>query len=234
MKTIYTIPAPDSQNATIEVYGDPDNAWYEWRIIDGGRIVQDTSSEGRQYGQAEIALRDALMVASGLKDGYTIEAGNRQLAAEAASLEEGYAAKARGVKFGPRPTLTPAQIEHARELIEGGRTVKEAASLLGVHRSTLYRALARGEEVTRAEARRRGAFAEDALSEADALAAVDGERQEEGPAFLDDEDPADALPPPPYRTQSLPQILAALTDDELARWPGEMADQEQERRIAAK
>ena len=73
MKTIYTIPAPDSQNATIEVYGDPDNAWYEWRIIDGGRIVQDTSSEGRQYGQAEIALRDALMVASGLKDGYTIK-----------------------------------------------------------------------------------------------------------------------------------------------------------------
>ena len=38
------------------------------------------------------------------------------------------AAKARGVKFGPRPTLTPAQIEHARELIQGGRTVKEAAS----------------------------------------------------------------------------------------------------------
>ena len=29
------------------------------------------------------------------------------------------AAKARGVKFGPRPTLTPAQIEHALELIQG-------------------------------------------------------------------------------------------------------------------
>ncbi|MDD3433280.1 MAG: recombinase family protein [Tepidiphilus sp.] len=144
------------------------------------------------------------------------------------------AAKARGVKFGPRPTLTPAQIEHARELIQGGRTVKEAASLLSVHRSTLYRALARGQEVTKAEARRRGAFAEDALSEADALAAIDEERQEESPAFLDDEDPADALPPPPYRTQSLPQILAALTDDELARWPDEMADQERERRISAK
>jgi len=58
------------------------------------------------------------------------------------------AAKARGVKFGPRPTLTPAQIEHARELIDrDGRTVKEAAELLAVHRSTLYRALARGEEV---------------------------------------------------------------------------------------
>ena len=38
--------------------------------------------------------------------------------------------------------------------------------------------------------------------------------------------PAADLPPPPYRTQSLPQILAALPDDELASWPGELADQE--------
>ena len=54
------------------------------------------------------------------------------------------AAKARGVKFGPRPTLTAAQIEHERHLIDqDGRTVKEAASLLGVHRSTLYRTLDR-------------------------------------------------------------------------------------------
>ena len=74
MKTLYRIPAPDSRPAEIEVYGEPENAWYEWRIIDGGRIVQDTGTEGyaafqgRQYGQAEIALRDALMVASGLAD----------------------------------------------------------------------------------------------------------------------------------------------------------------------
>lgn len=74
MKTIYTIPAPDSLGAMIEVYGEPENAWYEWRILDGGHIVQDTGKEGhaafegRQYGQAEIALRDALMVASGLPD----------------------------------------------------------------------------------------------------------------------------------------------------------------------
>jgi Cu2+-containing amine oxidase len=79
MKTIYTIPAPDSMSATIEVYGDPDNAWYKRRILEGGRTVQDTGKEGhsvfqgRQYGQAEIALRDALMVASGMEDGYTLD-----------------------------------------------------------------------------------------------------------------------------------------------------------------
>lgn len=51
------------------------------------------------------------------------------------------AAKAKGVKFGPPPALTPEQIAHARVLVEQeGRTVKEAASLLGVHRSTVYRA----------------------------------------------------------------------------------------------
>lgn len=57
--------------------------------------------------------------------------------------------------------------------------MKEAAALLGVHRSTLYRALERSEEVTPTEARRRGAFREDALTEADALAAAENERQEE-------------------------------------------------------
>jgi hypothetical protein len=72
--TIYTIPAPNSGGATIEVYGEPENAWYEWRILEGGEALKDTGQEGhpgfrgRQYGQAEIALRDALMVASGLAD----------------------------------------------------------------------------------------------------------------------------------------------------------------------
>ena len=63
--------------------------------------MQDTGKEGhsifqgRRYGQAEIALRDALMAASGMEDGYTLEAEQRQLANEATSLEEGYAAKAK-------------------------------------------------------------------------------------------------------------------------------------------
>lgn len=52
------------------------------------------------------------------------------------------AAKARGVKFGPRPILTADQVNHARHLVNrDGHTVKQAAALLGVHRSTLYRAL---------------------------------------------------------------------------------------------
>lgn len=78
--TLYKIPAPlCSGDRTVEVYGEPANAWYEWRIIDGGRIVQDTGTEaagafqGRQYGQAEVALRDALMVSSGLDDPYVME-----------------------------------------------------------------------------------------------------------------------------------------------------------------
>lgn len=57
------------------------------------------------------------------------------------------AAKARGVQFGPRPTLSRAQRTHARALIDKeGKTVKEVAALLGVHRSTIYRALERQEE----------------------------------------------------------------------------------------
>nr|WP_248448082.1 recombinase family protein [Sinorhizobium meliloti] len=53
------------------------------------------------------------------------------------------AAKARGVRFGPSPALSAAQIENARKLIKDEeKTVAEVARLLGVHRATLYRALA--------------------------------------------------------------------------------------------
>jgi DNA invertase Pin-like site-specific DNA recombinase len=54
------------------------------------------------------------------------------------------AAKARGVRFGPTPTLDAKRIVHARQLIEqDGKPVAEVARLLGVHRATLYRALER-------------------------------------------------------------------------------------------
>ncbi len=52
------------------------------------------------------------------------------------------AAKARGVRFGPPPSLTSEQITHAKQLIDQeGKPVAMVARLLGVHRSTLYRAL---------------------------------------------------------------------------------------------
>lgn len=61
-ETIYKIPAPYSNEQQIEVYGDPENGWYEFRIVDkNGTIRHETN---QQYGQAEIALRDALIYAS--------------------------------------------------------------------------------------------------------------------------------------------------------------------------
>ena len=52
------------------------------------------------------------------------------------------AAMARGVRFGPRPSLSAEQITHARQLVEqDNRPVAEVAKLLGVHRATLYRVL---------------------------------------------------------------------------------------------
>ncbi|AEF21524.1 recombinase family protein [Pseudomonas fulva] len=54
------------------------------------------------------------------------------------------AAKARGVKFGAKPTLTNEQIDEAKRLIgQEGQSVEQAAKALNVHRSTLYRALRR-------------------------------------------------------------------------------------------
>lgn len=53
------------------------------------------------------------------------------------------AAQRRGVKFGRKPALTPAQIAHARELIEAGKRVDDVAALLKVGRSSVYRALLR-------------------------------------------------------------------------------------------
>ena len=57
------------------------------------------------------------------------------------------AAKARGVKFGAKPTLTSEQIDEAKRLIDQeGQSVEQAAKALNVHRSTLYRALRRIEK----------------------------------------------------------------------------------------
>lgn len=42
----------------IEVYGEPDMGWYEWRILERGAVIHDTRDAG--YGSPAIALRDAL------------------------------------------------------------------------------------------------------------------------------------------------------------------------------
>lgn len=51
------------------------------------------------------------------------------------------AARRRGVKFGAKPKLSAAQVDHARQLIEHGKKAPEVAALLNVSRTTLWRAL---------------------------------------------------------------------------------------------
>ena len=51
------------------------------------------------------------------------------------------AARKRGVKFGAKPKLSAAQVDHARQLIDGNKSPGEVAALLNVSRTTLWRAL---------------------------------------------------------------------------------------------
>jgi hypothetical protein len=61
---IYRINYPYSPTARIEVYGEGDMGWYEWRVLDKGAVLRDTGRDnngsGIGYGSPEIALRDAL------------------------------------------------------------------------------------------------------------------------------------------------------------------------------
>lgn len=60
MTVIYTIPVPFQGDDLIEVYGQPDMGWYEWRVITpNGKILHDSKNMG--YGSPGIALRDALI-----------------------------------------------------------------------------------------------------------------------------------------------------------------------------
>ena len=54
------------------------------------------------------------------------------------------AAKARGVRFGRPPKLTPDQITLGERLVGEGTSVREAAKRLKCHHATLYRALSLG------------------------------------------------------------------------------------------
>ena len=51
------------------------------------------------------------------------------------------AAKAKGVRFGRPPALSPEQIALARQLIEEGQKPRAVAQILKVHPATLYRAI---------------------------------------------------------------------------------------------
>jgi DNA invertase Pin-like site-specific DNA recombinase len=83
------------------------------------------------------AGRMVLTIFAGIADFERSLIGERTSAGRAAAL-------ARGVRFGPRPSLSAEQIVHARRLVEEkGRPVTEVARILNVHRATLYRALAR-------------------------------------------------------------------------------------------
>ena len=73
--TTHIVKFPHDSEKLIEVYGEIESADYEWlfKTIDNV-IIKDTINDGeknwpgRHYGSAEIALRDALMVASGMPD----------------------------------------------------------------------------------------------------------------------------------------------------------------------
>lgn len=59
MQILYKIPAPyTARNEMIEVYGEPNMGWYEWRVVEDGLVLRDTKN--KLYDCAEIALRDAL------------------------------------------------------------------------------------------------------------------------------------------------------------------------------
>ncbi|MBJ2176909.1 recombinase family protein [Pseudomonas veronii] len=81
------------------------------------------------------AGRMVLTIFAGIADFERSLIGERTTAGRAA-------AKARGVRFGRKPVLTPEQVSRALTMIaEGQHPVTKIARILGVHRSTLYRAL---------------------------------------------------------------------------------------------
>jgi DNA invertase Pin-like site-specific DNA recombinase len=51
-------------------------------------------------------------------------------------------AKARGIRFGPKPLLTPERIAEIRKLRTGGTTVPEIMRITRLGKTTIYRALA--------------------------------------------------------------------------------------------
>jgi hypothetical protein len=61
-EVFYRVPFPGREGWTVEVYGDKEEKWYEYRVMCRGTIVDDTFV---QFKNAEIALRDALVSVTG-------------------------------------------------------------------------------------------------------------------------------------------------------------------------
>jgi len=62
IEVIYRIDRPFA-DGVIEVYGEPDMGWYEWRILSRGEILADSGkvgTYGMQYGSPAVALRDGI------------------------------------------------------------------------------------------------------------------------------------------------------------------------------
>ena len=59
MEIFYKVPVPYSFDQEVQVYGERDMGWYEWRVMVGQRVIFDSKEMG--YGSPGIALRDALI-----------------------------------------------------------------------------------------------------------------------------------------------------------------------------
>lgn len=61
-REFYNIQQPYT-NGRVIVYGDGEMGWYDYVLVDSQGLTESRS--GLQYGSPEIALRDALIEASG-------------------------------------------------------------------------------------------------------------------------------------------------------------------------
>lgn len=114
-EVIYRVDRPCG-GGVIEVYGEPQDGWYEWRILDRGAVIRDTRTAG--YGAASIALRDALNHDEPPQDGTAIDRAWAQLGALATTLE--------GTPEGDREA---SLIHDARDAIAGDGRWPEPADL---------------------------------------------------------------------------------------------------------
>lgn len=130
-------------------YLRPDDTLVVWRLDRLGRSVQHLTSTVAALGARGVQFRS-------LTEGIDTSTPAGKLVfhifASLAEFERALivertkagldAAAARGRRGGRPPKLTPEQVDAARQLVDGGKSITEAARVLGVSRSTLYARLA--------------------------------------------------------------------------------------------